>query len=169
MGRLIQPARSGTGTVSTVQSVTNAASQSYIKGAPLYLVSGLATEMATPSTSASKIFGFALEDYQSRPGYNAANSPTVVTGRNNEVSLARATRVTVFSAQLVNNSAVAIAPVAADMGVDYGLKSYSVSSNNEWYVDKNIVTTAAPCEIVDIDTDQNIVYFKVRESFLASP
>jgi hypothetical protein len=90
-----------------------------------------------------------------------------VTGRKQEISYVVADDEQIFSAQLVNNSSTAIAPVQADIGVAYGLKSYSVGGKNEWYVDKNQTTTNACVTIVDIDTDQNIVFFKCLSARLA--
>lgn len=164
MGRLIQPAKLSGRAGITVQSHKYATGQTFVKGAALALSSGEVIEATSPITGAT-LYGIALEAAGSRPGYDMGHSPTVVTGRSQEVSVARCTRDQIFAAQLVNNSATPVTPTQADIGVNYGLKAYS----GEWYVDKNQTTTNACVTIVDIDTDLNIVYFKPMEARLQVP
>lgn len=160
MGRLIKAARFTPGAVPETQSHQYANAQTFIVGAALALTAGQVVAATSPITGAT-LFGFAEESVATKPGWDAANSPTVITGRVQEVSIARANAQTTFSGQLVNNSAVAIAPTQADVGVNYGLKDYTVNGKQEWYVDKNQTAGNACVTIVDIDTDQNIVFFKV--------
>ncbi len=167
MGRLIVPARLSNDAPTTL-SGRYATGQTFTKGAALARTAGELVEATSPITGAT-LAGFAHEAVASRPGYDPANSAVVlqVTGRKQEISYVVADDEQIFSAQLVNNSAVAIAPAVADIGVAYGLKSYSVGGKNEWYVDKNQTTTNACVVIVDIDTDQNIVFFKCLAARLA--
>jgi hypothetical protein len=165
MGRLIVPARLSND-APTVISGRYATGQTFIKGAILARTAGELVEATSPITGAT-IAGVALEACASRPGYDAANSPTVVTGRKQEISYVVADDEQIFSAQLVNNSTVVVAPTTADIGVAYGIKPQVVSSKNEWYVDKSQTAANSCCTIVDIDTDLNIVFFKFLSARLA--
>jgi len=166
MGRLIVPARLSND-APTVISGKYATGQTFIKGAALAFTAGELVEATSPITGATLV-GIALEACASRPGYDAANSPTVVTGRKQEISYVRADDEQIFSGQLVNNSTTVVAPTQADIGVSYGLKPQTVNSKNEWYVDKSQTTTNACVTIVDIDTDLNIVFFKFLSARLAT-
>jgi hypothetical protein len=165
VGRLINVGRLPGGTTAPeIRSIAYPNGQTFWQGAALIFTAGQVTEGAANLTTG--IVGFAAEAVATKLGFGMANTPTVVTGRNQEVSVFIANRVTVFSSALVNNSSTEIAPVATDIGTSYSLKSYAISGNNEWKVDK---TGAVSVKIVDIDTDRNIVFFKVIESALAVP
>jgi hypothetical protein len=161
--RSIIPARNFQ-TAPDVQSHAYATGQTFVAGAALALSSGEVIEATSPITGAT-LFGFAAEKVASKPGWDAANSPTVITNRVQEVSVYRATSSMVFSGALVNNSATVIAPAAADIGVNYGLKAYS----GVWCVDKNLTAGDATVTIVDIDIANKIVYFKVMPARLIAP
>jgi len=161
--RAITAARGFTG-APLVQSVKYTTGQTFVGGAALILSSGEVIEDTSPITGAT-VFGFAAEKVASKPGYDAANSPTVVTNRVQEVAVYRANAQTVFSGALVNNSATVIAPAQTDIGVNYGLKAYS----GIWCVDKNLTAGNATVTIVDIDIDNKIVYFRVMAARLQAP
>lgn len=131
-------------------------------GAILIFSSGLVVEGGTNPTA---IVGVSLQAGDSAPGFAAANAPTVVTYRRSAVSTAIADRINVFGSQLVNNSATPIAPVQADVGAQYGLKSYS----GVWVVDKNLTSTNARVEIIAIDIVKNLVMFKFLEANIGTP
>lgn len=164
MARTITPARFPGVSAPDVQSILYATGQTFKVGAALTLSSGEVVEDSSPITGAT-IFGFAAQAAGSGLGYDAANSPTVVTNRQQAVSVVRANSMQVFSAQFVNNSATAVAPAQTDIGVNYGLKAYS----GIWCVDKNQTSSNACVTIVDIDTDRNIVFFKVMAARLQTP
>lgn len=149
------PAKFAPGNVPEVISNKYATGQTFVKGAALALTSGEVVAATSPITGAT-LFGFALEAVATKPGYDAANSPTVVTGRVQEVSIARANAQTTFGSSVVNNSSTAIAPTQALIGVSYGLKDYS----GIWVVDINQTTTNACVTIVDIDVDMGLVFWK---------
>lgn len=155
------PARFPAGQVPETLRIKYATGQTFIKSAALTLSSGEVIADTSPITGAT-LFGFAHEAVATAPGYDAANSPTVVTGREQSVSIARANATQTWMASLVNNSATAIAPTQADIGVNYGLKSYS----GVWVVDKNQTAANACVTIIDIDTDRNLVFFKVMPARL---
>jgi hypothetical protein len=158
MGRTINPARTPGTTIPMTQSGKYATGQTFKKGAVLTLSAGELIEDTSPVTGAT-IIGIAAEAAGSRPGYNVANSDvtTVYTNREQEISYVRADPTIIWSGQLVNNSATAVTPGQTDIGVNYGLKAYS----GEWYVDKNQTAGNACVTVVDIDTQLNIVFFKI--------
>jgi len=166
MGRLITVARLPNGDAPNTRSFEFVTSQAFIKGAALAFSSGQVTEAGSNPAS---IVGFAAEAAQTKPGWQAANNPTVFTGRVQECDVFVADRSQVFSGQFVNNSSTAVAPAVADIGVSYGIKSYTVGGVGEWYVDKNLTAGNARVSIVDIDLDIGIVLFKVLEANLALP
>jgi hypothetical protein len=111
MGRVFQPARvPGAGVAAPdIVSVAYTTGQTFLKGA--LLVFTAAGEVSECGADPALIAGVALEKAGSKPGYDAANSPTVVTGRVQEVSMARANRNTVFSCRGVNGGTDPVTPL----------------------------------------------------------
>jgi hypothetical protein len=160
MAQYITPARMSPGAVPATQSIQYATGQTFGKGAVLALTSGEVVVATAPITGAT-IFGVSLEAVASKPGYDAANSPTVVTGRVQEVDVVRADAITVFSSELVNGSDVRIAPTQARIGVDYGFR---IDANGIWVVDVSLTAGNASVRITDIDIDKGLVFW----TFLAA-
>lgn len=176
MPRYIEPARFPTGTAPSIQGMVYApAGQTFIQGAPLVFNGSQQVIEATSPIATAILIGFALQAVDTNPGYQAANSPTVITGRSGVVSVAMANAPTVFSSNLVNNSSTLVSPTQADIGVSYGLKSYVVATmfgnQNIWYVDKNLTAGNATVTIVaiDITAGNQIVFWKVLAARLALP
>lgn len=165
-GRLIIPARIPNGEVPQLQSMQYANGQAFIQGAALSLTAGQVVEAANPVVT-PVLVGFAAEAVATKLGWAAANNPTVITGRVQEVTVVKADRSTIFTSRLVNNTAVGVAVAQADVGAAYNLKFYTVNTLNEWVVDKTVTTAAT--KVVDIDTDLNIVFFKCLEAILGNP
>ena len=129
--------------------------QTFVKGAVLKRVSGEVV-IATVSETGAVIVGVALNAAATKPGYDAANSPTVITGRVQKVGVSLASRNAVFKATLVNNSDTPVACTNANIGVSYGFRIVSTF----WAIDKNITATNDGATIVGYDpTDPTIVYF----------
>ena len=164
-GRLIIPARIPNGEVPQLQSMQYANGQTFIQGAALSYSAGQVIEATSP-VGAGTLVGFACEAVATKLGWNAANNPTVITGRVQEVTVAKADRSTIFSSRLVNNTSAPVSVAQADVGTSYALKVYSVNSLNEWVVDK---TGTVGVKVEDIDTDLNIVFFRALEATLAQP
>jgi hypothetical protein len=160
MGRTIKVARFPAGQVPQTQSHKYANGQTFTIGAALALTAGELVEATSPIVGAT-LWGFAQEPVASKPGWGIANSPVVVTGQVQEVSAVRANGLHVYSGQLVNGSSAVVTPTQADVGVNYGLKSYAVNGKNEWYVDKSQTAGNACVTVVDYDADTNTVYFTV--------
>lgn len=159
-----QPVRVPNGKVPNIRYLQTVAAPaaSLILGAVLAFTAG---EVDTAGADPASIVGVALAAGNSAPGFNAANSPTVSTGRLRKIAVAVADRVTVFAGTLTNGSSTRIAPVQADLGASYGITAYS----NIWTVDKNKTAGSARVKVVDIDTLNNLVYFKFLEANLALP
>lgn len=165
MGRIIQPARiPGSGAAAPdVLSGVYATGQTFIKGALLtYNAAGELTECAADPAA---VAGVALEKAGSKPGFDAANSPTVVTGRVQEVSFAKANRSTVFSMRAINGGTDPVTPLQTNIDEAYGVAK---TAAGEWVLDL-AETTAKVFEIVDIDVDQKIFFCKFLEAALSTP
>jgi hypothetical protein len=128
------------GTSPKVQVLTVTTGQTFIKGAPVILASGLLTVVATHPVTA---LGVALQSAFTNPGNQlpnanvlAAGSP--IGGRPNDISVAIADRTTIFSGRMVNGATDPVTPlVATDLGTSYGV---IVSADNTWAVDQANVT-----------------------------
>jgi hypothetical protein len=151
---LMQPARTAPGAVpSVVYGQYTAASTAIVQGSILIFNAG---EYELAGADPSLIAGLALQAQDTAPGYQAANNPVPITGRQRKISVAVADRVAVFSATLTNGSSARISPAQADIGAQYGITAYS----GVWTVDKAKLTTSARVSIVGINTETNEVYFK---------
>lgn len=155
------PAYSEGGSTYTVQNYTVKAAENFKAGAVLIFDTGTVAEAGT-NPGAGTILGVSLADAGSNPGFNMANQPSVVTGRVDTVPVALAKNNTVFLAELVNNSAVRITPVAADVGAEYGITE---QTDRSWTVDKAKTGANARVTIVKIDIENKKVWCKFLASF----
>lgn len=166
MGRRFAPARFAGQGAPEVQSMVYDSAQTFLEGAVLIMDSdGEVIEASADPTSA--IIGVALEDYDSKPGYDAANSPSTFTGRVREVSVAKANRSTIFSGRLVDTNEADVAPDQANVGIDYAI----VKVSNDWCVDESDEVNVS-VRIVDFDatdSDNYIVFFRFLDSVLHEP
>lgn len=155
----MQPARVPAGQVFAVQGLVTVASPSanLIRGALVVAAAGL---IDVCGADPALIAGVALQDASSAPGFNAANTPATITGRSNKVSTAIANAVTEFSAELTNGSAVRIVPTQADVGVSYGVTAYA----GVWTIDKAKTAGSARVVVTGIDTDTNLVFFRILKA-----
>lgn len=152
MGRILEVARTNTMSAEEVRSGKYKTSEAIVKGSILSFDGNgeLVVGSATPATLLSaKIAGVALEPAGSKPGWDAANSPTVITGRKQEVSYAVPNPLTEFQAR---GSAD---PAQANVGVDYEL----AVSAGEWYVNFS-GTTSLMVRVTRVDVPNKIVFFK---------
>jgi len=145
------PAATPQGTVPSVKWAQTAASPSanLVRGAVLAIASGL---VDAAGANPAAIYGIALQDANTGPGFKNASAPTVSTGRQQRISVARANSNTVFGGLLTNGSAVYIAPVAADVGATYGITAYGSGATTIWTVDKAKTAGDARVRIVGIET-----------------
>lgn len=163
MPRGIFPARFQGADVPYVQSIPYTSGQTFKKGA-LVVFDGSQTLVECGSTPTAAT-GVALEGAATRPGYDAANSPTVVTGRKAEVSVAMANRTTVFSMRGVNGGTDPVTPAQSNVNVKYGVAK---GSDGSWYL--NIADTSnLMFEVIDVDIDNKIFFCKFLEAALVLP
>lgn len=124
------------------------AAQTFTKGAPLALNAGSVQEHAGGAT-VTGFYAIANEDVTA----GASSGPESTLCNASECHPSQ-----IFMGQLDNGGSVATVD-AANLDVDYGL----LETSGDWYVDELDVTNVV-VQVVDIDTDLNVVFFK----FLAS-
>lgn len=162
MARGIRHARVGGTGVPNVQSVAYTTGQTFKKGALLvFVAAGTVSECAADPTEVS---GVALEAAGSKPGFDAANSPTVVTGRVQEVDMLVADRMTTYSMRAVNGATDPVTPLQTYLNEQYGVAKVG----NEWVLDIAEVT-AKVFEVTDIDIDNKIFFCKFLEAVISLP
>lgn len=163
--RRIQPGKTpgGTGMV-PLKEYAYPNGQTFKKGAVMILSANIAQEGA--ANPVANILGIAQADVDTNLGYGAANNPTQVTGRKQTVMIARASRQTIFTGALTNNSDVLVAPALTDVGTSIGLRKRG--ADGIWTVDK---TATAAVKIQDYETNASdqFVYFQFNEAVLAFP
>lgn len=176
MSRRILPARFITSP--DILGMAYAAGQTFTIGAALALDGAQNIIEAVSPIVGPTLVGFAGQEVDTNPGYQLPNANVNVftTYKTAKIAVFRANRLQVFAGILVNNSSVAIAVTQADVGINYGLKSYNVATpfglKNVWFVDKFQVGANACVTIIGFDTTPGItglVYFKVMEARLAMP
>lgn len=156
--RFISPANAGGTDVPYIAKGVVLTGQTFKRGALLIIdANGFVKECAANPTA---VAGIALADASSAPGYNAANSPTVITGQANIVSYGVANMQTVWSMRGVNGGTDPTTPVLADIGDQYGALK---DANGIWTLDFSN-TTQKVFTIVDIDVDLKIYFCR----FIAS-
>lgn len=164
MGRIVIPARQpGSPGAPDVQGMFYTTGQTFLKGA--VLIPDAATGRVIEGASAAvTILGVALEAAGSKPGreLNFDSQVAVRTGVAQEVSAAKANRLTVFSSRMINGGTDPVTPVQADINKKYGLIR---TAAGEWAVNQADVTTVAVI-IVDADFVNAIVFWKFLEAVL---
>ena len=146
------------------REMTVAAAQDFKAGAILVNSSGLVAEGGTNPTA---IVGIAAAPANSALGYELSDATVTspVTWRENTIPVYLADPNSIYVSKLTNNSATYIAPVAADVNAQYGLTE---QATGEWTVDKSKTSTNARVTIVDIDADQNLVFWKLDPSHIVN-
>lgn len=150
---LMQPARTAPGAVPSVVYGEYVSADAIVQGSVLIYSSG---QFGLAGANPALIAGVALQAKDTAPGYQAANNPVPITGRQQKISVAVTDRTAVFSATLTNGSSTRIAPAVADIGAQYGITAYS----GVWTIDKAKTAGDARVSIVGINTETNEVYFK---------
>lgn len=149
------PASAGPGAVPLIRYGVYDDADSIVKGSVLVFDTSTG-EVNLAGTNPSLVAGIALQDKDTAPGYQAANNPNPITGREQKISYAVADRNTTFWATLTNGSSTRITPAQTDVGSQYGITAYS----GVWTVDKAKTTTDARVQIVAIDLERGGVFFK---------
>lgn len=85
-----------------------------------------------------------------------------------KVGFAYASRSNVFVAKLVDSTGAVVTADTANINVEYGLLKVG-SGATSWYGVDEDDTTHVVVEVVDIDTERNVVFFKFIESAIQTP
>ena len=152
MARVMNVARFPGGGIPSIQSMEYLAAESIVKGSVLIDDgSGQVKLAATQPTTG--VVGVALEAIATKPGFNMSheNLVTVRTGRVAEVSVAIADLNTVWSAAAKAGTTIAQTHVNEQHDI--------VLVSGVWQVDLS-ASGSAGCIVVDIDTNESIVFFK---------
>lgn len=164
MGRIFKPARMNEMSPE-IQALEVTAAQTFKEGA--CVVDVAAGTISECGADPAAIYGVALQAAFTNPGNavaNAAQNVFTTGGQPNRVSVAIANRRTIFSGRGVNGATDPVTPALTNIGEVYGL----ASASGEWVIDI-AETSNTRVEIVDIDIDNKIFYFKFLEANLARP
>lgn len=163
----IRPAFADTSGTPQTEHFLLGSNQTQLIGAPMKLSSGLAVEATSAADAATGLIGFAGARNNSAFGFDAADSPTTVTGRANTIPVATGTRGTTFYGQISTGTSAIVAPAQADIGVAYGLVK---QSDGYWTVNRSDTTNV--CVVVtgidDTLYGTGVVFFKIRNASLAA-
>ena len=155
MSRIFIPARFPGGGAPSVLSMAYKTLETFVKGSVLIFDTG---EVVIGLVDPTPIVGVALEDVDSKPGFEVGHQSQVIatTGRVQQVSVAIANDVTTFS------GAGTRAPVAADVGLEFGI----LNTAGIWQVDPaDVVNTRVV--VTDVDLLQDIFFFKFLDAHQA--
>lgn len=159
--RPIRHGRRSAAGVPLVQSLPYANGQTFKQGATLVWGAGTGTVTETGADPQS-ICAIAAEAADSKPGYGAANSPSVVTGRVQEVSAFILDREEIFAIDGSADGTALYTPLVGDLGKLYGLAK---DANGTWYLDTTETTTTSVI-VVDIDVDTKAMYVKFKSAVI---
>jgi hypothetical protein len=148
--------------VPDIQYLQHTSGYAGILGSVVVFSSG---EIAVAGADPTGIVGVALAAANTAPGYNMQNNPTVITGRQRKIAVARANRITVFVGYLTTSSSTKVNPTIANVGVSYGITAYS----GIWTVDTGKTGATERVTVIDFEPLTNSVLFKFKEAALATP
>lgn len=152
MARIMNVARFPGGGIPEIQSMVFLAAESIVKGSVL-IDDGNGKVKLAATQPTSGVVGVALEAISSKPGFEPSHDSltTVYTGRVSEVSVAIANLSTVFSAAAKSGTTIAQTHVGEEHDV--------VVVSGVWQIDLS-ASGSDGCVVVDVDIDENIVFFK---------
>lgn len=120
-------------------------------------------QIAECAADPTLVSGVALQPADSNPGFSAANSPTVFTGRQQTVSYVRADKSTIFSMRGVNGGTDPLTPTQTMVGESYGAAK---DSDGVWYLDQ-AETGVLVWDIVAVDITNKIFFCVFNDAALA--
>lgn len=161
MGRFIKPARIPAGGLEDIQAMSYDVAQTFKIGA--LLIVNANGEVIECSADPTAVTGVSLAAANSGPGYDASNSPSVITGRERVVSVAKANRQTVFSMRGVNGATDPSTPLLTNIGEQYGV----LKTGDDWVLDLAEVTVKV-FEVTDIDVDNLVFFGKFLQSVISA-
>lgn len=158
-GKFFTAARNAAGGAAVTQAFVADSAATFIRGAAVLVDTD--GELIECGADPAKIAGFAAAAASSAPGYSAANSPTVITGRANDVVVYLGDPNTVFSCRGVNGGTDPVTPTLTMIGESYGILK---DATGTWTLDL-AETTSKSFTIIDIDIDTKTFYVKMVQSF----
>jgi len=166
LGRIFRPGKFAGATAPDTQSMVYTTGQTFLSGAVL-VYDGVTGKVIEGGADPTLIAGVSADKAAGKPGFSMSQDSSVVarTGTVEEVSVHKANRQTEFSGRMVNGGTDPVTPVQADINKVYGLLK---TAGNDWVVDQ-AETVNTRVEIVDIDVDSKIVFFKFMEAHLGQP
>ena len=155
----MQPAQHLSGNYIEGTDRASGSDQTYNRGTPVTWDTGSQEldEHGGGSTT-TNILGVSLE----------GTTSGVETNPSGTVNLALASRLNVFVAKLTNNAGVVQTADTANINVEYGMVKTGSGLNATWSVDESD-TTDKVLEVINIDTERNLVYFKFMEAAIQQP
>lgn len=166
MGRSFNYARSAK-TVPTIQSIEYKSGATFKKLA--LVIDDTNGQVDECGADPASVLGVALEGVATKLGFGEpyASQTVFATGREAEVSVCIADRLTEFSARGVNGGTDPVAPLQTNIGEQYGVAKV----NDDWVIDLAEIT-AKVVEITDIVLEADGTGFficKFLESVLSRP
>lgn len=163
----IRPAFADTSGTPATKHYTLAAGQTQKIGAPMKFTSGTLIEASSAADASTGLAGISAAVNQSAFGFDAGDSPTTVTGRENTIPILPANRNTTFYGQISTGTSAIVAPATTDIGVAYGLVK---QSDGYWTVNRSDTTNLAVV-VTGIDPTlygTGVVLFKIRNASAAA-
>jgi hypothetical protein len=106
----------------------------------------------------TNILGVSLEG-------TTAGAPDNPSGK---VGVALAGRSNVFTAKLTNGTATPVTPAVSDIGDELGIQKNG-TGRDAWYSVDRSLTVNTHVEVIGIDTERDVVFFKFKESAIQQP
>lgn len=133
--------------------------QTYPRGTPVtWDTSSQELDEHGLSGTVTNILGVSVEGVVA----GAADNPS------GKVGVALASRDNVFVAKLVNSSGTVQTADTANINVEYGLLEIG-SGSDSWFAVDEDDTSQVVIEVIGIDTERNVVFFKFIESAIQQP
>jgi len=150
----MQPAKFPNGGWPEANAYTPATDQTFSRGTPVtWDASAQTLDEHAGSTTVTNILGIAMSGV----------TTTAVDDPSGKVDVAFALHPTIFMAKLVGSTGTIQTVATSNIGVLYGILKVSTLRNAWWGVDEDD-TTNVVCEVIDIDVDRNLVYFRFIDS-----
>jgi hypothetical protein len=155
----MQPARFPAGGWPEGDERTPGSDQTYPRGVPVtWDTSSQELDVHAGGATVTNVLGISLDGVAS----GTADNPS------GKVNVALANRTNVFVAKLINGSGTVQTADEANVNVAYGLLVVGSGATQWWGVDESD-TSNVHVEVIDIDTERNLVYFKFIESVIQQP
>ena len=155
---VMQPAQFPTGGYPSGTDRAPGSDQTYPRGTVVTWDTGSQELDGASTDPTTNILGVSLEGVAS----GVADNPSET------VNLALADRATIFVAKLTNASGVVQVPDTANINIVYALLKNGSGATQWWSVNEDD-SSGGVAEVVQIDLERNLVYFKFTEASIQQP